>query len=531
MKKFIIIIFIVGLFAQFTHSSYEDIGSSRTIAMGGSLVSVVGYSDVAQINPALLWYLNGDSIYLSYSREYTKLQNDKFDYMFISYGRLQEPIFGFAVYDSFFNTNYYQENTLGFALGRGFSKYFSLGLTTNIYAKIYKSNQYTENDPYYQQHGKYSIGYGFDVGTLFKPTNRLNIGFVMKNLNKPDMSVGDIEDKLPMEMIIGTSYNFGFIQPSFDIEYIFEDIGGEKQLLYHLGVEARLFKDIIAIRGGYRKNTASFGMGLGLTNMNGLNLALDYTFLAPTGEMKPGGYTHHVGLTFGLGAREKEKEIIKKYKSFSFEYPEMLITRIDVNLSEEYESEEVSIEQIPVEDSHIKGFTEESEKAYFPVDITSSIPNEVLTSADLRIAVSKQWIDKHNIDADTITLNRVDEETGVSEKIHLRKEKEDSLYIYYSAITDHFSKYFITGEPIEPEDTDEIPDTDEITDESTGETEKEYGITRTHTVIIGDCLFTIAGHYYHDPFLWRIIYEANSEKIDDPHWIYPGQILTIPPKP
>jgi len=53
--------------------------------------------------------------------------------------------------------------------------------------------------------------------------------------------------------------------------------------------------------------------------------------------------------------------------------------------------------------------------------------------------------------------------------------------------------------------------------------------TRVHIVKKGDTLWDLSGHYLENPFLWPDIYEANTEKINDPHWIYPGQEFVIPP--
>jgi hypothetical protein len=52
---------------------------------------------------------------------------------------------------------------------------------------------------------------------------------------------------------------------------------------------------------------------------------------------------------------------------------------------------------------------------------------------------------------------------------------------------------------------------------------------KVHIVRRGDTLWDLSSYYLHNPFLWPSIYQANETVIEDPHWIYPGEIFLIPP--
>ncbi len=83
---------------------------------------------------------------------------------------------------------------------------------------------------------------------------------------------------------------------------------------------------------------------------------------------------------------------------------------------------------------------------YKYLTIEYSKPNTYVEEVTIRFRVENSWLKENDIDPETVTLLRERENSKAWDELQTTKLEEDSEYTYYSAVTEGFSYFVITGE-------------------------------------------------------------------------------------
>lgn len=327
IKRELSIVFSLMLLFTCVYSGNGDYGTdsifsigtgSRALAMGGAFSALANDSSACFYNPAGLQNNERQQIaFLYYPLLADTLYNSiTYSYPILDFGAIGAALYRIATqniqtYDSSdfaLDTINYEQYKATFAYAAKLNEQLIIGMGVNVLSfNLLNVNAY---------------GFGADFGLLYEPFNFISLGFVIKNLLNPSLTLQLSEEELPREYIAG----FAIKIPVNPINvYITSDfvLPEEANLKVKGGIELTGF-DLLSLRAGYDGDAVCFGGGIKF-----MGISIDYAYLL--NEYFGGLSRFTLAYNFGLNLEEQKierekalKEQVKKIIEQEFKKKELV---------------------------------------------------------------------------------------------------------------------------------------------------------------------------------------------------------------
>lgn len=292
IKKTLVVVLIYNL--QFIiynlFAAFQDYGwSVRAEGMGGVFVAKSDDPSGISYNPAGISFVAQRDIVLMYAKPYLGLEGVDFGLMSFS-GVIPAEKFSFGVsYNRYNISELYVESAGILSFASGLKKYninlpeITIGVNIKYLSKKYFYDEEVKILEPGLKDSKSVIS--FDIGSIYKPVEKLSLGVSIKDLNSPNISVfEDGQDIIPRTIKFGLSYNFGDIKNfedlsvGSDISYREQEWGesGDK-IDVSIGLETYFSFHTYVLRVGGNKTGVSFGAGYLKQLGNNFTIQINYS--------------------------------------------------------------------------------------------------------------------------------------------------------------------------------------------------------------------------------------------------------------
>jgi hypothetical protein len=165
----------------------------------------------------------------------------------------------------------YQESTLTLGYGINLLDRISAGINLSEITIGYGISEYSEDNPYFTEHGRLKSCFTYDFGLLLDLSEQFTFAASLKKINQPDIGLGR-EALIPAELTVGGRYQ------GSRTTFLFEGSRSSYRNTASIGVEQVMSDESFVIRGGFVYGdyslsafTAGFGLKTGL-------LSIDYSY-------------------------------------------------------------------------------------------------------------------------------------------------------------------------------------------------------------------------------------------------------------
>ena len=294
MKKLRLFLALL-LAASSAEASFEPLSvGAREAGMGDAVTAMVDDVYASYYNPAGLAHLRRPELGAYYSRLFVGLSdNSQISRGFVGYA---QPLgtqgkYGTlaANYITLLLPGLYEEETYGLSYARSLGPRWNLGGTIKLLRKTIGSDEYTNNainpltttssgqtDPLLSN-GRSVSQPAMDLGLQYRLTDKLVLGAVSRNLNEPNMSLGNDTDPAPRYTALGLARKTRESAVSIEVgEY--KSVQNQYQISF--GGE-RWLGDVVALRAGYGYGSLDYSMVTVGASFRFNGFQLDYSMNYP----------------------------------------------------------------------------------------------------------------------------------------------------------------------------------------------------------------------------------------------------------
>jgi len=275
-KGWIIIIIILLMWHSDAFALFENEGlSARYLSLGGGCAALSDEPTVVASNPGGLGLYSKKGVELSWSQLFNLKELSAAD-LYITYPlerllSVNSLTLGLGL-NIFGQSDYYQENIISFAFGYQIKKGLSVG-TSFKYMRADFPSPYSDFS-----------AIGLDSGVLIQIQDRIHVGGVIKNLNRPEVIEGS--DDIPGLWDLGIAF-FPFKDVTITFDFV-KDFQFDHQLKF--GQEITILNEL-ALRFGIETGPPRYGVG---TGFKWQKMKMDYAYLSHPSL----GGTHKVSFYF-----------------------------------------------------------------------------------------------------------------------------------------------------------------------------------------------------------------------------------------
>ncbi|MBI4349748.1 MAG: hypothetical protein HY553_23125 [Elusimicrobia bacterium] len=280
----------------------EPLVAPQAAALGGASMAVPNDSTAMFLNVAGLGGLSAPEFYLMASRLYAGQDAGASLSKNLMTAGLPTRLgsFGFGV-GEFKATGLMTERTFSLGFARRVSRWARLGLSGKLLQHGFSpgGDALAQNDPVFAQ-GTSRSAFGLDVGLMASPLPMLDVGFAVRNVNRPDVGLASA-DRVPREFRGGMALRFAGAGVTATGELAMRSgpaTGPWSVMTPSIGLEKTVANGLAAFRvgGGPTELTAGVGLRRG-------SFGFDYS-IGWSRQLSPGSFgTHLIGVRYQFSAR------------------------------------------------------------------------------------------------------------------------------------------------------------------------------------------------------------------------------------